>query len=321
MRPRNANAALRTRRNRWLLLSAPALGVSGVTLVLSDRGQALLSELLPRWQTTQDFTIGAYRVQTLDDREGLLPSEFVVTYRGERVYVGGEEWNVGCVGKDGDGMADFPVGTDFLRLGMPTLVLHFYSGGAHCCSTYLILGLPGGGAVVPLAYLDGAHTGCEFRDLDRDGVYECLLRDWTFAYWNTCFTDSPAPNVILQWVHDGFELATEFMDASPPTDLELIVQAEAIRYAAQAPDLLDASRPPSEYWGALLDLIYSGNAESAGRLAKLAWPPEMNNREAFFESFRGQLETSPYWPALQTWNAKGLAAAQRADDEIATHEK
>lgn len=319
-RPRSAGAAFRTRRNRWLIGIAPALAAGLSAFVLSDRGQACLLECLPRWEVTQEFAIGDYCVQTLHDRQGLLPSEFVISFRGERVHVDGD-WNIGCVGAGGDGDAEEPVGTDILGTGMPTVVLHYYSGGAHCCSTYMILGLPGGGAVVPLASIDGAHTGCEFRDLDHDGVYECVLRDWTFAYWNTCYAGSPAPQVILRWKADRLELATDLMAAPAPSESALAEQAQAIIAAARDPDRVESALPPPEYWSPLLDLIFSGNAASAWRLANLAWPPELDARDKFLESFRAQLEKSSYWPELRAWNERSMGAWRATGDEIATREK
>src|SRR5262245_28132187 len=202
---------------------------------------------------------------------------------------------------------------------MPVLVVQLYSGGAHCCSTYQLLGLSKHGAVLPLASIDSEDSECEFRDLDGDAVAECRLRDCTFRYWNACFACSPFPEIILRWNGNAFELATDLMAKPPPSDAALAAQGDELRAAHDPARHDDRTIPPPEYWGTMLDLIYAGNADSAWRFAELAWPPELENRDEFLESFRSQLESGPYWPELRPWNDARRVALQRSDDEIATH--
>jgi hypothetical protein len=68
----------------------------------------------------------------------------------------------------------------------------------------------------------GEHTFPEFVDVDRDGIYEVKCQDWTFAYWETSFAESPAPEIILRYRNGKYVLAADLMKrpAKSPYDLE-----------------------------------------------------------------------------------------------------
>jgi hypothetical protein len=66
--------------------------------------------------------------------------------------------------------------------GTPELLVASDSGGESCCETLRVWSL--GVAVQPLLKFEsGTARGFELRDLDRDGRYELLLGDDSFAYF------------------------------------------------------------------------------------------------------------------------------------------
>ena len=49
---------------------------------------------------------------------------------------------------------------------------------------------------------------------------------------------------------------------------------------------------PYQMWSEMLDLIYSGNMDSAWRLCDLSWPEKHPGKELFLKEFKKQLATS-----------------------------
>src|SRR6266567_2643347 len=195
-----------------------------------------------------------------------------------------------------------PIGTDVTGLGIPDLVIGEWTGGAHCCFVFHVFEL-GPEKLRKAATIDGKHSDrAQFQDIDHDGRFEFLMNDWTFAYWRTGFMQSPTPDLILRFRDGKFRLALDLMRKPSPTDGELAQRAKDI---AQKWDSFE-SGPPHEYWGELLELIYSGNAESAWRFADQCWPRDKDGKEEFMRDFRKQLRQSPYWDELRELNGHAL---------------
>lgn len=57
----------------------------------------------------------------------------------------------------------------------------------------------------------------------------------------------------------------------------------------------DKWKAPSDLWGKMLDLIYSGNRDSAWKLLDMSWPANHPNKTEFLEEFKIQLATSPFY--------------------------
>jgi hypothetical protein len=125
------------------------------------------------------------------------------------------------------------------------------------------------------------------------------VNDWTFAYWETSFAESPAPEVILRYQEGVYRPAIELMRQPAPDPAELEEQAQEIR---ADPEGWQQPSPPPLLWAEMLDLIYSGQAELAWSFLAQAWPPDVPGQEAFLRRFLAQLTTSPFWPELQTLN-------------------
>lgn len=192
------------------------------------------------------------------------------------------------------------IGTDVTGLGQPDLVVGEWTGGAHCCFLFHVFELRPVG-LRKVSTIDAEDSDrSRFEDVDHDGRLEFLTNDWTFAYWHTGFMQSPAPDIILRFRDGKFRLALDSMRKPHGKDLA----ADARRLASS----WDTSEqgPPHEYWGELLDLIYSGNAGQAWKFAEEAWPRDKPGQEEFISEFRKQLRTSPYWEELKELNGRDL---------------
>jgi len=195
-----------------------------------------------------------------------------------------------------------PIGTDVTGLGLPDLVIGEWTGGAHCCFVFYVFEL-GPERLRKVATIDARHSDrVYFEDVDHDGRIEFLMNDWTFAYWHTGFMQSPAPDITLRFRDGRFRLALELMRKPSPRDEVLAQRAKEI--AAKWNSLEPG--PPHEYWGELLDLIYSGNAGRAWKFAEQCWPREKDGKEEFVNDFRKQLRQSPYWHDLRELNGNDL---------------
>ena len=187
------------------------------------------------------------------------------------------------------------MGADVTGDGKPNLVLGHWSGAAGCCYRLEIFEV--GSEFRKIAGIDLQRSaGAEFADVDGDGRLELVAEDWTFAEWHAPLADSPAPQVILRFRDGAFHLAADVMRKPAPRYSELMARVQQVLTSRGWENPHD---PPSHLWGAMLDLIYSGNAAEAWRFCNAAWPPDREGKEAFLKEFRGQLAKSPYWADLK----------------------
>ncbi|MFQ6132234.1 MAG: hypothetical protein ACE5R4_09375 [Armatimonadota bacterium] len=79
----------------------------------------------------------------------------------------------------------------------PHLVLDYFSGGAHCCSTLYIYSL--GRRLRHLGTFDGGHAGSfEAKDVNGDGLKDMVSGDDSFAYFHCAYVSSPwLPYVLV----------------------------------------------------------------------------------------------------------------------------
>lgn len=195
-----------------------------------------------------------------------------------------------------------PIGTDVTGLGRPDLVIGEWTGGAHCCFLFHVFEL-GSERLRKVTTIDAEDSdGSRFADVDHDGRAEFLTNDWTFAYWHTGFMQSPAPDVILRFRNGKFRLALDLMRKPTPNDKDLAAEAKKV---ARNWDTSEQG-PPHEYWGKLLDLIYTGNARGAWSFAEEAWPRDKEGRAEFIKEFKKQLRKNPYWEELKELDGQDL---------------
>ena len=191
-------------------------------------------------------------------------------------------------------------GTDINGDGLPELIVQKYSGGAHCCFAYAIFSL--GKNLKLIDTLFGEHSYFNFKDLDGDGKYEAIGRDWVFAYWSGSFADSPAPEVILRWKNGKYRLAVDLMKKTPPLEKDLYDKMPYISREGETYTIVSA---------VMIKLIYTGNGNLALQYCDWFWknlykktPKQklINQKNEFLADFKKQLKGSLYWLELKRMN-------------------
>jgi hypothetical protein len=193
-----------------------------------------------------------------------------------------------------------PDGTDVTGSGHPNMLVSLYTGGAHCCLLYYVFELePELKLIATLDARDG--DGSRFQLIG--GKYYFVAGDWTFAYWQSSFADSPAPEVILGFnvepTGGSYHLALEEMQRPEPNPDGW---KKALLEGRQA---FGESNPfsggiGSQLWGNMLNFIYQGHSDLAWKLFDETWPPQKKGKDKFLSDFCSQLKTSPYWLDLKT---------------------
>jgi hypothetical protein len=151
-------------------------------------------------------------------------------------------------------------GQDITGEGNPDLVIERYSGGAHCCFSYVVFDLGSLLTMIPLP-LDSPGQAT-FRDLDGDGVYEVVSCDRVFECRYCSCVGSYLPMVVLRYVHGkGYVPANPEFPQLYDADIENH-QEQAER--AQAKDF-EESDPTGKcvVLPLVLDYLYSGRVNEA----------------------------------------------------------
>lgn len=262
-------------------------------------GMAHAKEVLTEKARFRDYLVKVFR----DDDTG--GGRVVVFRKGKTVFrMQGEppgKFRIGDINGDKARNAAIPAGRDITGRGIPNLVISEWTGGAHCCYSYYVFEM--GDTFRQIAKLDISHADLShFEDLDNNGMMKFVTADFTFAYWKTSFADSPAPDVILTFRDRLYRLDARHMHKPPPAEQVLFEMAEQVR----TDEAWRNRDQPSGLWRIMLDLIYSGNADSAWKFFDKAWPENVQGKDQFFEEFKAQLKTSPYWVEIRRMNATGF---------------
>lgn len=182
------------------------------------------------------------------------------------------------------------IGRDITGDGMPDLVIEEFTGGMHCCTQVVVLGL--GDPLRVHGTIDGADGDVTFEDLDRDGIPEVRLQDWRFAYWRDyAFAETQAPEVILRFRDGAYRPACDLMRDDPPDAAALAAKTRELRGDWESGD------PPADLYGYAVDLVYAGHADLAWRFLDMAWPATIPGKAEFLRDLRSQLANSPCWSA------------------------
>lgn len=99
-------------------------------------------------------------------------------------------------------LKDIPRGT------CQSAITYLFSGGAHCCTTAIMVSIcdrQEKAFVIQLAHTDSEHI--QFVDVNKDGIHQISVLDWTFAYYSAnenlglCFASSPAFRrlLVFEW--------------------------------------------------------------------------------------------------------------------------
>ncbi len=267
-------------------------------------------------QDKQSF--GNYEVKifrNMDSGDGLLK----IIRNGKVIFSKeGVSYRVGLIYKDIPEDKLVKMGNDITGDGQPNLVVSHWSGGAHCCFSYYVFNI--GKNFKLLDVIEGGDGDLsKFIDVDNDGKLEFVGNDWTFAYRHECFAASPAPQFILKYINGKYRLALDLMKKPLPTDADehalikeinkeqrdilgrvkedmtSVEQADANDFAWVKNDVA----LPSEVWGHMLDLIYTGHPKEAWAFLDKVWPAGKNGKEKFIADFKKQLSLSPYWDSIK----------------------
>lgn len=184
--------------------------------------------------------------------------------------------------------------------GVPNLIVGQYLGGAHGNSRYLPLELHGSVAR-QFDVVDG--LAAEVQDVNHDGIREIVGVDGAYAYFlGDSNAASPFPEVVLSFdkVQAGFVLDRKLMSKPPLSEDQL--EQLSLRYKTD-PRWSKESRPPSDLFVTMLNLIYTGNEGQAWELFDASWPDgSAVSREQYREDVKGELSRSHFYPTIAGWN-------------------
>jgi hypothetical protein len=189
------------------------------------------------------------------------------------------------------------LGDDITGSGNGNLIIADHSGGAHCCTTYVIFELSPDDGLVEIATIEAKHGG-QFEDRDDDGIPEYVGCDWHWAYALTCFTCLEYPEIILRYDGAEYALATDLMHKAAPTAEEFAAMVLDVRSGDWAgyPEARD------HLLSRMLELIYSGNAPFAWRLYDESRPSDIPGKEEDLEDIVEVLESSPFAESIRLMN-------------------
>lgn len=288
----------RRRRWRWLVLGLlVAIAFPTYRGVLWSRSRGWTPPL-PAWKVAESRRLSNGAVVTIVVPR--IPWEFGgecrIRNRDGATQTLEDEWfYLGDGSDEGRGVDE-----DITGDGVPDLAVFSYSGGAHCCLTYHLFGLPADGTAVELASIDLEHGGT-FSDLDGDGVFEVVTCDWSWAYAVSCFACINHPEVVLRFTGTGYEMAPELMAQPAPTDEAFSTLVTDLSLTMSEVETVEYDGTRDRMYSEMLELIYTGHEERAWRLFDAVRPPGSPQRDEDLTAFRDVLEASPYREALRKW--------------------
>lgn len=214
-----------------------------------------------------------------------------------------------------DGADPVPPGAvrDLTGDGVPELIFREWTGGAHCCFTLFVLSL--GSEVQLLDSLPLGHSDeVEIADLDGDGRPEVRAMEWAFAYWNSSFMGSPAPDVLLSLGEEGYAVNAALQRRPAWSGAEMAAKVAAIRA-----DWTTSRRfPPPALWDGMLELIYRGQAHQVPALLDCTWPGDALGRSVFLTYFNEKMYASDYYTQIDALNDGTLYDVFRAEPAACT---
>jgi hypothetical protein len=175
--------------------------------------------------------------------------------------------------------------------------------GDSSLDNYYIYELPKDGGVIKQIAVLNIDGGAAFKKL-ASGKFIVELGDDTFRFWNADDVHSPWPQVILSYQDGQFAPDLSFMHASVPALSTLTQKATPWTADEWSNGACPSEDTCSMPWGYALDLIYSGNAQSAKTYLDLAWKPSkaFSSEQDFINQFTAQLKQSPYYSSILSLN-------------------
>lgn len=184
-----------------------------------------------------------------------------------------------------------------------------FSGGAHCCTTYLIYPQDGG-RLENMGILDMGDYGVGFYDLNGDGNKEVMVQSDNLAYYDWSYAESLDLKTVLGW--DGLRLAdrTRFYAYLPMQNTAYYLrQARAV----SSNDATAFSSLKSQVSGYFGNMILAGKGLEAEKLIREAFLPRSVLLKAWWPAHRGELigHLRPAGSENQRQQRSRMAEAQR----------
>ena len=167
-------------------------------------------------------------------------------------------------------------GTDINGDGKPELIVQGYSGGAHCCYTYHIIGLGPG-----LPVIREIHNQVPISFVKReDGTVELRTGDGVFDYFLLPHSDAVIPKVFLrlegdQLVDLSHEHLAEYDQQINQARGELTpAELEKLKGSNYSQNMLFDQMPVAKkVLTIVLNYVYSGREQQAWQALDDMWPP------------------------------------------------
>lgn len=192
--------------------------------------------------------------------------------------------------------------------GVPDVMINYYSGGAHCCAEHFFVDL--GEWATMVDSIGTAHVGMNAKSKNPKGGLFFETADNTFAYWGGGFASSPFPDVILEFKNGKLRPNFDQMRKPAPSLAILKRKAQTVRQKLSLEPYKGIENPDTviykeeylgepDFWGEMLDLIYTGHEDLAWQYLDLVWSPQKQGKSIFIEDFKSQLNESYYWKMIQ----------------------
>jgi hypothetical protein len=191
--------------------------------------------------------------------------------------------------------------------GFADAIFRSHSCGTQCWHTYSSYRLHPDGRVVP-AWSFGAGHLCTFEDVDDDDLLEVLSFD-DYKYVFACGAClSIGSDVTYELERDTWKIDPETMRSPPPDREAFDKMTQRLLTLDWSEEILeDGPYDPfytmavGELWREMLDLIYTGNGQTAVALLDAVWPKHLDSRTAALAYFIGKVRE--YTERQGTWEA------------------
>lgn len=254
-----------------------------------------LSSAVDRPPADQTWTVDGYTIESGYEHTG--DRRLTILKEGQEVYskTVGQYWFVEVHHGKPSTSVHNPVVANVTGSGTPELVIEDFPRNSHCCWSYTVVSM---GKTPPkeIASIGGFPSPMTFEDVNGDGIYEITGDDWNFDSWYA------GSHFILGYHKGAYHLASHLMKRPAPTSAELQAKAAEFRKAT-----VYAGFPVArEVYQYMLDLVYSGNMESAMTFLDMSWPKETEaNKQEFIDRFKKQLATSQFWTEIAEMSSPG----------------
>jgi hypothetical protein len=278
---------------RFLVLPLLALPIYAQTL-----GQPFGQ--LKEEQKFKDYTVRIYRNEQLpldtdknpDHQDGL--GCFEILKAGRQVFFKtGVIFEVEhVVVEAGTNIGPAIMGQCILGDNQPCLAISGFNGGNNNCEDLYVFQI--GDTFKPVATINTTGGG-EFQALRRDGSLDLVTFERTLEGMCVCEADAVYAKIIFRYQNNRYQIDLAAMKRPAPDQQKLLKMAGKIKAAFANAFDGEIGGAPTVMKGRMLELIYSGNMESAWKLCELSWPTKSRGKDLFLKEFVEELKSSPHY--------------------------